>query len=100
MGCDIHMMAEIRRRDKEQDKYEEVWEKLDEPVFKNPYYKKDGEYEWEQHEFTSEPYGNRNYKLFSFLADVRNGYGFAGVDTGNRIEPIADPRGNPEYASM
>lgn len=40
--------------------------------------------------------GNRHYHLFSWLADVRNGYGFAGVPTGNAIKPLAEPRGLPE----
>lgn len=38
----------------------------------------------------------RWYFLFSWLADVRNGYGFAGVRTGEPIKPIANPRGLPE----
>ena len=41
-------------------------------------------------------YHGRNYRLFAMLADVRNGRGFAGVDTGNRINPIHPPRGLPE----
>lgn len=40
--------------------------------------------------------GNRHYHLFSWLADVRNGYGFAGVPTGDAIKPLAEPRGLPE----
>lgn len=37
----------------------------------------------------------RHYFLFSWLADVRNGYGFAGVPTYAPIKPIADQRGLP-----
>lgn len=37
----------------------------------------------------------RHYFLFSVLADVRNGYGFAGVPTYDPIKPIAKPRGLP-----
>lgn len=37
----------------------------------------------------------RNYQLFAVLADVRNGYGFAGCRTGEHVEPIARPRGLP-----
>lgn len=37
----------------------------------------------------------RHYQLFAALADVRNGYGFAGVPTGDAIEPISEPRGFP-----
>lgn len=38
---------------------------------------------------------NRHYQLFAVLADVRNGYGFAGVSTGEAVKPIARPRGFP-----
>ena len=41
-------------------------------------------------------YTGRSYSLFSILADVRNGYGFAGCDTGDGYKPIAEPRGLPE----
>jgi hypothetical protein len=37
--------------------------------------------------------------LFAILADVRNGYGFAGCDTGDGFKPIAEPRGLPEDVS-
>lgn len=52
--------------------------------------------EWEP--ITSKYEENRHYRLFSWLADVRNGYGFAGAPTNTRIEPIVEPRGIPtEY---
>lgn len=38
----------------------------------------------------------RNYSLFAALANVRNGYGFAGVPTHTPITPIAEPRGWPD----
>lgn len=38
----------------------------------------------------------RHYQLFSVLADVRNGYGFAGVPTGEWVKPISSPRGIPQ----
>jgi hypothetical protein len=38
---------------------------------------------------------DRNYWAFAILADVRNGYGFAGHDTGLPLTPIAPPRGIP-----
>lgn len=38
----------------------------------------------------------RHYFLFSWLADVRNGFGFAGVKTYQPITPISGPRGYPE----
>jgi hypothetical protein len=106
MGCDIHMMAEIRRKEKEgkyakDDADYQKWEVVDEPVFTNIWYRPEdkNDYEWNTPR-TKAPYDGRNYKLFSFLADVRNGRGFAGTDTGDRIEPIADERGVPGNASM
>jgi hypothetical protein len=39
---------------------------------------------------------NRHYLLFAALADVRNGYGFAGIPTGTPLTPISEPRGLPE----
>ena len=44
--------------------------------------------------------GERNYNLFSILADVRNGYGFAGLKTGEGFVPISNPRGVPDDASL
>ena len=40
-------------------------------------------------------YDDRNYRLFAALANVRNGRGFAGVDTGDEIPYISDSRGFP-----
>ncbi len=43
----------------------------------------------------------RHYLLFAVLADVRNGVGFAGIETGEEVDPIDEPRGLPddfEYA--
>lgn len=37
----------------------------------------------------------RHYQLFSILAGVRNGIGFAGVPTGDKVVPIAELRGLP-----
>lgn len=39
----------------------------------------------------------RHYLLFAILADVRNGYGFAGVRTFTPIEPITYNRGVPPW---
>lgn len=39
---------------------------------------------------------DRHYLLFSWLANVRNGFGFAGIPTYDAIKPIALPRGIPE----
>jgi hypothetical protein len=40
-------------------------------------------------------YSGRNYDVFGQLANVRNGIGCCGVDTGDGFEPIAMPRGFP-----
>jgi hypothetical protein len=45
-------------------------------------------------------YSDRNYDLFAMLADVRNGTGFAGVDTGDGFEILAEPRGLPADTSI
>jgi hypothetical protein len=47
----------------------------------------DIESEWDQ---------DRHYFLFAWLADVRNGFGFAGVPTHDPIKPIAPRRGLPD----
>lgn len=39
---------------------------------------------------------NRHYELFGWLANVRNGVGFAGIRMGEPMTPIAYPRGLPE----
>lgn len=41
----------------------------------------------------------RDYWLFAKLANVRNGHGFAGCQTGEPIEPISYPRGLPDDMS-
>ena len=46
--------------------------------------------------FDSPHYIPRNYLLFSVLADVRNGTGFAGVITYKPVVPISEPRGLPD----
>ena len=80
MGCDIHVYAEAKKDGK--------WESVDKWV---------DEYgEGPDAKYDSRLYTGRNYVLFSFLADVRNGHGFAGVDTGDRIEPICAPKGVPD----
>jgi len=37
----------------------------------------------------------RSYRTFAVLAGVRNGFGFAGIRTGEPVTPIAPPRGLP-----
>ena len=56
----------------------------------------DGSTKLDYDELFDDPlYVGRNYSLFAILADVRNGVGFAGCDTGNRFNPIAQPKGLP-----
>lgn len=50
-------------------------------------------------EAVGEPDETRNYRLFAALAGVRNGVGFAGVDTGDAVAPVFPPRGLPDCAS-
>lgn len=92
MGCDIHLYVEKREGPSAPwvtaDTWEpDEWEDEDGQTFSCmcvPYY--------------SRFYNGRNYDLFAILADVRNGRGFAGIDTGDGFEPICDPRGLPEDA--
>lgn len=93
MGCDIHLYVEKRDA-------EGVWRSAD---------------DWEPEEYDEDSEGNplyhavvpyeklfysgRNYELFAILADVRNGRGFAGCDTGDRLNPIDDPRDLPDDVS-
>lgn len=42
---------------------------------------------------------DRHYDVFSILADVRNGYGFAGVVTSSGFNPITSGRGIPDDLS-
>jgi len=58
--------------------------------------KKNGEWETIPHQYNED----RHYFLFAWLADVRNGYGFAGVRTHNPIVPISQPRGLPEDLNL
>lgn len=86
MGCDIHFFVEVKKDGKwgSADHWE-VDTDYDPPAFKVPYVKRF--------------YDGRNYNLFSILADVRNGRGFAGVKTGDGFVPIAAPKGIPEDVS-
>lgn len=89
MGCDIHFFVERKINGK--------WESADK-ITKNKYY--DKKYPEEEQEFVVDYedrfYSGRNYNLFAILADVRNGSGFAGCDTGDGFSPISEPKGIPE----
>jgi hypothetical protein len=87
MGTDIHLYVERRESGRwvsadtwEPSEYEE-----DKSILTVPYRK--------------HFYAGRNYGLFAMLADVRNGHGFAGVDTGDGFVIIAAPRGLPSDMS-
>lgn len=96
MGTDIHLAVERRMNGK--------WHRVHPPVeARDPwlveqaakddddgYYRKRSEVVW---------YEDRNYKCFSILADVRNGFGVAGCDTGDGFIPISKPRGIPDDLS-
>lgn len=51
---------------------------------------------WVDVELSPEYDFNRNYLWFAILGDVRNGYGFGGVETFRPVEPIAADRGLPD----
>jgi hypothetical protein len=118
MGCDIHIIAEVKENG--------VWKRNTEEVFKNPYF--DLEYynerksgiderlekgelneedykrglnwiEYLKREFQADPSSARNYDWFAILADVRNGRGFAGVSTGEGFNVTAMPKGLPDDIS-
>lgn len=58
--------------------------------------KKDGVWQDIEHKYNED----RHYFLFSWLANVRNGYGFAGVATYTPVAPISQPRGLPDDFQM
>lgn len=98
MGCDIHPIAEVKENG--------VWRLNTDEVFKNPYYRedekdkpKDEQWDWSLNQFDSTPSRSRNYDWFSILANVRNGYGFAGVPTGQGFDVIKHPNGLPDDIS-
>lgn len=91
MGTDIHFY--VQRRDPETRE----WRFLEAPESILGDWGKRWEAENKDEEWYRRSwYGARNYALFGMLANVRNGYGFAGVDTGDGYRPIAETRGLPE----
>ncbi len=98
MGCDIHMYAEVRNADG-------TWSKVGK-VFDNPWYDPDRPTKAYEDGYvfnapqTDQPYSNRHYTLFAILADVRNGYSFAGCITHEPIHPLFPYRGIPKDASF
>ncbi len=125
MGCDIHLYSEAKRNGKwepavpfvlsdwwydtiideegceyDTDEYkarEKEFENMsEEEVFEK--YGDDERVQWEY--YLDRALGSRNYCFFAILADVRNGRGFGGMDTGNGFNPISEPRGLPEDVSL
>jgi hypothetical protein len=66
MGCDIHSVAQVKKDNK--------WVTVKQRICGDP----------------------RSYNTFGILADVRNGFGTAGCDTGDGFRPIHEQRGLPE----
>lgn len=80
MGADIHLYVEKKENGK--------WISVD------------TWYEEEDFKHSDNPfYDDRNYDLFAILADVHNGRGFGGCDTGDGFTPISMPRGLPADVS-
>lgn len=96
MGCDIHVMCEVKNNGE--------WKINTENVFPDGHILWCKEYNKEaynsyiesgRNEFTDSPDDGRFYDWFGLLADVRNGRGFAGVITGEGFTPISEPKGIP-----
>ncbi len=66
MGCDIHTVAQVKK--------DKNWQTVASNIADEP----------------------RNYDVFAILANVRNGYGFAGCVTGEGFIPVDNPRGYPD----
>lgn len=84
MGTDIHFVVQRRVGDNWENLTTDKWTGYDrekkEDIFDR------GEFHWE---------GGRNYYTFAWLADVRNGYGFAGCKTFEPVKPLTSHRGLP-----
>ena len=77
MGTDIHLATEVR--------VEGIWS----------YYPSMLRWDDEGFNYDNDP-SCRQYSLFALLADVRNGFGFAGIVTHTPLEPLFPGRGLPE----
>ena len=100
MGCDIHLYVE--RRDPDGS-----WKRVRCEAWMCPWCNGKGKSRtgaachWCQGAgSTTKEYHERNYDLFAMLANVRNGSGFAGCDTGDGFAPLAEPRGLPADVSI
>lgn len=95
MGCDIHLFVE---RIEEKAGEPGTWVAADvfEPVPDDWIEDPNDPNERRIHvPYQALFYHERNYNMFAILANVRNGRGFAGVDTGDGFVPISEPRGLP-----
>lgn len=90
MGTDIHFYVERRENGR--------WVSADKWTLETQYLE-EGQEPYLTVGYRDHFYSNRNYDVFAILADVRNGRGFAGVDTGDGFEIIAEPRGLPHDMS-
>lgn len=91
MGTDIHLYVEHRVNGR--------WESADKWTA-DPYVEDEDRKGGEIYvDYKDAYYHDRNYNLFAILADVRNGRGFAGMDTGDGFVPIVPPRGLPHDLS-
>lgn len=91
MGCDIHLRTEVR--------VEGAWRPADVtiPCWCVTHPPADGRECYScKGSLVEYGYNDRNYDVFAILANVRNGYGFAGIATGDGFVTIADPRGLPD----
>lgn len=80
MGTDIHMVVE---------EWDGVsWRPIARPPGLDPW--------WDSRGVTYRWCSDRNYVLFAALADVRNGFGFAGREIFKPLQPLTDGRGLPK----
>src|SRR3990167_8545130 len=92
MGCDIHLAVEVRKGGK--------WERRLPPTeARDPWLVKSASENpgdrWREARAERTWYDHRNYDCFAILANVRNGFGVAGIATGGGFTPISAPRGLP-----
>lgn len=106
MGTDIHMTVEVRvptyrYEGDDGDERQVEWQRVSYP-FRDDYWygvsmaEPDNKTARQYAYSMLHPYGGRNYVLFGVLGNVRNGSGFAGIDTGDPVTPcVGAKRGLP-----
>lgn len=87
MGCDIHIRIQVQD---ESGWHDVSWQ---------PKPWRDDEKPKDGIPVAPDCFDSRNYNKFAILANVRNGYGFAGIKTGERWPSIAGDRGLPDGMS-